>query len=73
MPYCSFRAQAYASLKRAALPAGVWGLVGPFLTRQIVRAHGGEVRVESELGHGSTFIVELPRFTAAPEEGVHVV
>ncbi len=34
--------------------------LGLYITRQIVEAHGGEIRVESELGQGCTFIVELP-------------
>ncbi|MBV8807107.1 MAG: HAMP domain-containing histidine kinase, partial [Acidobacteriaceae bacterium] len=34
--------------------------MGLWITKQIVTAHGGTIRVESELGEGSTFIVELP-------------
>lgn len=36
--------------------------LGLFITRQIIRSHGGQIRVESEPGSGSTFIIELPRF-----------
>jgi signal transduction histidine kinase len=35
--------------------------LGLFISRQIVLSHGGTIRVESQLGAGSTFIVELPR------------
>jgi two-component system, sensor histidine kinase and response regulator len=34
--------------------------LGLYITRKIVERHGGTVRVESELGKGSFFIVELP-------------
>jgi len=34
--------------------------LGLFITRQIVEAHQGSIRVESELGKGAAFIVELP-------------
>ncbi|RKH73326.1 PAS domain S-box protein [Corallococcus interemptor] len=34
--------------------------LGLFITRRIIEAHGGSIRVESEPGHGAKFIVELP-------------
>ena len=34
--------------------------VGLFICREIAAAHGGAIRVESALGKGATFIVELP-------------
>jgi CheY-like chemotaxis protein len=35
--------------------------IGLALVQELVKLHGGSVRVESELGHGSCFIVEIPR------------
>jgi putative PEP-CTERM system histidine kinase len=34
--------------------------IGMFQSRMIVEAHGGSIRVESEMGNGSTFWVSLP-------------
>lgn len=34
--------------------------LGLYITREIVALHGGTVRVESELGRGAGFVVELP-------------
>jgi hypothetical protein len=34
--------------------------LGLYIARAIVEAHGGEIRVESQLGAGSCFCVELP-------------
>lgn len=35
--------------------------LGLYITSQIVEAHGGTIRVDSGLGEGATFTVELPR------------
>src|SRR5262249_17911255 len=34
--------------------------LGLYISRQIVFAHGGTIRVESALGHGARFVVCLP-------------
>jgi signal transduction histidine kinase len=45
--------------------------LGLYIGRQIAGAHGGTLRVTSELGRGSTFVLDLPRtaVTQAPGAG----
>ncbi|HVY60307.1 MAG TPA: sensor histidine kinase, partial [Planctomycetota bacterium] len=47
--------RAVSSRSFAGFGLGLW------ITRQIVEAHGGSIRVESAAGAGATFTVELPR------------
>jgi PAS domain S-box-containing protein len=47
--------------ERGDTPRNVGGLgLGLYISRQIIEAHGGQLRVESEAGHGATFIFDLP-------------
>jgi signal transduction histidine kinase len=48
--------------KARSRPAGGTGLGLP-IVKEIVTRMGGDIRVESQLGRGSTFIVTLPEYT----------
>ena len=50
--------QRFARAAGRDAPGGI-GL-GLWIARQLVDAHGGSIRIESALGEGSSFIVELP-------------
>lgn len=51
----------FEPFRRANGNSSVKGLgVGLFITRQIARAHGGELNVLSKVGHGSIFTLRLP-------------
>lgn len=55
------QARIFERFERAVSERNYGGLgLGLWIVRQIVGAHGGEVRVKSALGEGATFIVDLP-------------
>jgi signal transduction histidine kinase len=55
------QARIFGRFERAVSARHYGGLgLGLFIVRQIVEAMGGNIRVQSELGAGAKFIVQLP-------------
>jgi PAS domain S-box-containing protein len=55
-------ARIFGRYERAVSARHFGGLgLGLYVCSEIARAHGGRIRLESELGQGACFIVELPR------------
>jgi len=55
------RERIFGRFERATSERSVSGLgLGLYISQQIVRAHGGNIRVESHEGGGASFVVELP-------------
>ncbi len=45
--------------------------MGLFLSRQVIKAHGGQIDVKSDEGKGTEFIIRLPKFSAQDHARVH--
>ncbi len=55
------RARIFEVFQREQETAHLPGLgLGLFITKQIAESHGGMVSVESEHGHGATFLLQVP-------------
>jgi signal transduction histidine kinase len=58
----------FGRFERAVSARHYGGLgLGLYITRQVVEAHGGAIRVSSHTGQGSTFEVDLPLAPAEPQ------
>jgi signal transduction histidine kinase len=55
--------RANPSRKQPGLGLGLW------ITSELVRAHGGTIRVDSQVNQGATFTIRLPRRPAATSVG----
>jgi PAS domain S-box-containing protein len=56
------QARVFERFERAVAAGTVVGLgLGLYIARKIVEAHGGRIQLQSAIGEGSTFTVELPR------------
>jgi signal transduction histidine kinase len=54
-------AKVFDRFERAISSQNISGLgLGLYIVREIVNAHGGSIQLESDLGQGATFTVELP-------------
>lgn len=54
--------QLFSRFFRSRLVTGIAGTgIGLYLVREFVAMHGGTIDVRSEVGHGTTFTVRLPR------------
>ncbi len=51
----------FGAFKRIHNDAYAGAGVGLAITKRLIERHGGQIWVESELGHGSTFFVDLPK------------
>ena len=61
------RARIFGRFERAVSTRHFGGLgLGLYISVQILRAHRGSLRVESEPGRGSCFIIDLPRGLQRP-------
>jgi signal transduction histidine kinase len=57
----SAQARIFGRFERAVSDRHYGGFgLGLWIVRELVEAHGGSVHFESEVGRGSTFVVELP-------------
>ncbi|MFP2927870.1 sensor histidine kinase [Pyxidicoccus sp. 3LG] len=65
------RERIFQVFERAVRGTNISGFgLGLYVTRQIVQAHGGSIRVEDTPGGGTTFVVEMPLDPESPTEPV---
>jgi signal transduction histidine kinase len=61
----------FEPFQRATTTEPIPGLgLGLYVVKLIVESHGGRIAVDSDVGHGSRFIVDLPR-AGGPQPLLH--
>jgi signal transduction histidine kinase len=45
--------------------------MGLFLTRQVIKAHGGSIDVQSKEGQGTEFVIKLPKYIGQNHASIH--
>jgi PAS domain S-box-containing protein len=67
-----FQKKIFAPFERGVPTNNYGGLgLGLYITKQILEAHGASIRVASDVGKGTTFLVDLPGKVAANSELAH--
>ncbi len=58
----------WQKFQRGANTAGISGTgLGLYIVQQMIRGHGGDIRVESEVGEGTTFHIRVPQVPEQPD------
>ena len=60
LKYCHTAQQSYGSMKSVKSKNLCKSVIQTILSYDIVKVHGGELKVETKEGEGSEFIIQIP-------------